>query len=136
MINDFGRDPIPGVQRLAPDTAYLLVRNGPQANRKIPLTQVRMAIGRNDPPHVRVDIDLSECELGDPPAVSRRHAILQWHEGTLQIRDLGSRNGTFIDGKKLEIPPNQSFSEPVSLKAGSHIRLGNLELEVINHESY
>jgi pSer/pThr/pTyr-binding forkhead associated (FHA) protein len=54
----------------------------------------------------------------------------------LQIRDLGSRNGTFIDGEKLEIPPNQSFSEPVSLKAGSHIRLGNLELEVINHESY
>jgi predicted component of type VI protein secretion system len=134
MINGFGLDPIPGRQRLLPETTYLVVLNGPQKNRQISLIQMRSLVGRNDPPHCQVDIDLNDCELGNPPMVSRRHALLQWQDGALQIRDLGSRNGTFINEKQLDVPPDQNFSEPVVLEIGSRIRLGNIELEVINRE--
>jgi pSer/pThr/pTyr-binding forkhead associated (FHA) protein len=30
--------------------------------------------------------------------LSRRHCRLDWHEGVLIVRDLGSRHGTFVNG--------------------------------------
>jgi two-component system response regulator AtoC len=36
------------------------------------------------------------------PDMSRRHAMLGWEEGRLQICDLGSSNGTMLRGKRLE----------------------------------
>jgi hypothetical protein len=33
--------------------------------------------------------------------VSRRHAKLSWHRGTVCIEDLGSTNGTFVNGRKI-----------------------------------
>ena len=62
--------------------------------------------------------------------VSRRHAELQWVNGELQIIDLGSRNGTFVDGQRLIGDPGQP-SPPITLKLGSKIKLGDLELEII-----
>ena len=41
--------------------------------------------------------DLCEIRLGDP-TVSRRHASVQVVGERLQLRDLGSTNGTFVDG--------------------------------------
>ncbi|MGC9504362.1 FHA domain-containing protein [Baaleninema sp.] len=133
-MNGFGLDPIPGLQRLTPASTFLTIQNGPQQHREIALTQMRSIVGRNDPPHVQVDIDLTDCELSDPPMVSRRHAVLQWQNGNLTVRDLGSRNGTFIDGAKLELPKNQPFSNPAFLKLRSRIRFGNIELEVTTHD--
>lgn len=126
-MNGLGLDPVPGLTRLTPETTVLRVSNGPQAQHQLPLTQLRLVIGRNDPPQVTVDWDVSACELGDPPMVSRRHAVVQWVNGTLQLCDLGSRNGTWVDGQRL------SPSTPVTLKLGSQIRLGNLELEVMTY---
>lgn len=57
--------------------------------------------------------------------VSRRHAMLINDGGKLLIRDLGSRNGTFVDGK-----PIQS-REDKELKVGSSIRIGSVTLEVV-----
>ncbi|MCT7973420.1 FHA domain-containing protein [Laspinema olomoucense] len=134
-MNGFGLDPVPGQRRLSPDQTVLILRNGPQQQRQIPLTQIRILIGRNAPPHAQVDLDLSDCELGDPPMVSRRHALLQWQDGQLTLRDLGSRNGTTVNGEKLQSLPDQPYSERVVLQLGSRIKFGNLELEVINsHE--
>ncbi|MCC5899936.1 MAG: FHA domain-containing protein [Phormidium sp. BM_Day4_Bin.17] len=134
-MNGFGLNPVPGQQRLSPDKTVLLLRNGPQQQRQIPLTQIRILIGRHDPPHTQVDLDLSDCETGDPPMVSRCHAVLQWQEGQLTLRDLGSRNGTRVNGEKLESLPDQPYSDIVVLQLGSRIKFGNLEFEVINsHE--
>jgi len=36
------------------------------------------------------------------PSVSRKHAQITWQRQKYYIRDLGSANGTFINGKKLE----------------------------------
>jgi len=127
----FGLDPVPGLARLTPNTATLLVLNGPKANQRFPLGQPRMVLGRNDPPQVTVDLDLSECELGEPPMISRRHAILQWVNGELQLIDLASRNGTLVNGQRLVPPAPNQPSVPVALNLGSKVTLGNLELEVI-----
>ena len=47
-------------------------------------------IGR-DPMHCRLAID--------DPTVSRQHANVSLVDGGLQLRDLGSKNGTWINGK-------------------------------------
>ena len=134
MSNSFGIDTPPGLNRLTPDTAQLQVLNGPGAHRIFPLNQMRIVIGRNDPPNIKVDINLTDCEIGSPPAISRRHAEIEWVGCNLQIVDLGSSNGTFVDGEKLSpVIPNQP-SSPVSLKPGSQVKLGNLKFEVIINE--
>lgn len=39
------------------------------------------------------------------PTISRRHAELQCGDGTVQVRDLGSSNGTFVNGTRIESSP-------------------------------
>lgn len=38
----------------------------------------------------------------DEPEVSAKHALLRWTGSSWFVRDLGSRNGTFVNGKRLE----------------------------------
>lgn len=43
------------------------------------------------------------CELRlDDSRVSSEHASIAWTRGAWELRDLGSRNGTFVDGKRLD----------------------------------
>ncbi len=51
---------------------------------------------------------------------SRRHAALVWKDATWWLRDLGSRNGTMVNGHKI--------TQPLSLKEGDEIRVGNITL--------
>ena len=45
----------------------------------------------------------SRCDLIlDETSVSGRHAQLTFGQGTWRVRDLGSRNGTRLDGRRLE----------------------------------
>jgi two-component system, NtrC family, response regulator AtoC len=66
-----------------------------------------------------------ECDVCVPGvSVSRRHARLT-HDpatGAMQITDLGSRNGTMLDGKRLEA------LRPVPLAEGSIVRVGDAVL--------
>jgi hypothetical protein len=41
-----------------------------------------------------------ECQfvITDDPSISSRHCELLWHSGTLSVRDLGSTNGTALNG--------------------------------------
>lgn len=131
MNSGFGQDPIPGLVKLTPDSAFLLILNAPGPSKRFALNQMRQVLGRNDPPMIKVDIDLSAYELGDTPMISRRHAEIQWVNGTLQIVDLRSSNGTFVDGQKLTSPGKNQPSLPATLKIGSKVNLANLEFEVI-----
>jgi adenylate cyclase len=55
------------------------------------------------------------------PHVSRQHAIIRCHNAyEYQIMDLGSRNGTFVDGRRV--------ITPVTLRHGSVIRITSNEL--------
>ena len=58
------------------------------------------------------------------PSVSRVHArIYKGEEGCIEIRDLDSTNGTFINGTRLE--PN----EKRRVHRGDEVRFGNMEYE-------
>ena len=64
-----------------------------------------------------------DCDLHLPfPTVSRHHARLSVTDDGLEIEDLGSSNGTRLDGTKL--------SAPTLAAAGGRLHFGEIELEV------
>jgi len=66
-----------------------------------------------------------QCELVVAHAtVSRRHARLSIAGEALQVEDLGSTNGTAVNGTVLRA------GAPVALHAGSKLRIGDVELLV------
>jgi class 3 adenylate cyclase len=56
--------------------------------------------------------------------VSRRHARLLFTDSRLQVEDLGSTNGTAVDGKAAR------RGQPLALQAGCVLRIGDIELAV------
>jgi len=109
----------------------LRILNGPWSNitLDLPRTGEEILIGRNDPPAVTVDIDLSEAEISQPPLISRRHAIIFRDRGTgaVVIQDVGSTNGTWVDGVRLR--PGDTVT-PVS--ADSVVRFANIKLIAVS----
>ena len=69
------------------------------------------------------EVDLSG-DGGSGKGVSRRHARILKREGTVMLEDLGSINGTFINGKRL--PPFQTEV----LHDGDQLQLGKLLIEI------
>ncbi len=66
-----------------------------------------------------------EAEIGlSDPDVSRRHARLELVRGVLYVVDLGSRNGTFLNGKSLE-------DEGIEVRVGDDIDVGNTRITVM-----
>jgi pSer/pThr/pTyr-binding forkhead associated (FHA) protein len=64
-----------------------------------------------------------EGRLGDDPELSRRHArVARDADGRLTIEDLGSANGTFVNGVPVR--------EPQVLGVGDSVRVGRTTLEV------
>ena len=53
-------------------------------------------------------------------AVSRRHAAILFRQGTVLVCDLGSSNGTYVNGRRI------SGEQP--LNAGDVVRVGSTEL--------
>jgi pSer/pThr/pTyr-binding forkhead associated (FHA) protein len=79
-------------------------------------------VGRADPREsLAPELDLAPLEAGRPrPSVSRRHAeIARLPEGW-QVTDLGSANGTELDGRRLR--PGR----PEPLSPGSRVCFGAL----------
>jgi hypothetical protein len=56
------------------------------------LREGRNVIGRDSAAHIRIDL----------AAVSRRHAAININGDEALVQDLGSRNGTWLNGEKLE----------------------------------
>jgi DNA-binding winged helix-turn-helix (wHTH) protein len=54
------------------------------------------------------------------PSVSRQHAALIIDGRTAVVRDLGSKNGTFVDETRVE--------RPIALRDGARLRFGTLEV--------
>ena len=85
--------------------------NGPWANKVYPL-RGKVAVGR---------IPQAQVYLDDE-SVSRRHAELVRGGAGFQVTDLGSANGTHLNGEPLA--PN----EPAPLQSGDSIQFGVVEL--------
>ena len=88
---------------------YLLHHRG----AAVPLSSASFVIGR-DP-----DCDLCVSD----PAVSRRHARVAAAPAGIWLEDLGSRNGTYVEGRRIR--------EPVRLGRGGGFRLGGETFVVV-----
>lgn len=134
MTQNISFDPIPNATTLTQENTFLRIRKGPGTDQEIALNRMTLMVGRNDPPNVTVDLDLTPYELGEPPMTSRLHAVLEWVDGELRLCDLNSRNGTMINGEKLSANTPNSPSSFISLKVGDAIAFANIEMEVIIRE--
>lgn len=90
----------------------LIVASGKSAGRSIAIKRSKLLIGRSEECDVR---PLSE-------EVSRRHCAVHVGPAETWVEDLGSRNGTFVNGAKI--------TEKLRVKDGDIIRVGALELKV------
>ena len=62
-----------------------------------------------------------DCDLRIPlPMVSRRHCQLTQNSDSMRLRDLGSRGGTFVNGKKVDA------AKDIPIKPGDYIGIGPL----------
>ncbi|MDQ0755752.1 FtsK/SpoIIIE domain-containing protein [Arthrobacter sp. B3I4] len=104
-----GKRPQPGAPLL------LAVLSGPGAGMVLPLHRGSYGIGRSG-----TDLSLPDAEL------SREHARLDVSNAGITLVDLGSANGTWVDGRRV-------LSTAVS--TGSLIRCGNSTLSVIFRET-
>lgn len=75
-------------------SAMLVIRQGPQAGMSFPLAGNQFIIGREEG---------LEVVLQDPES-SRRHARISWQAGQFFVEDLGSTNGTFVNGIQITAP--------------------------------
>ncbi len=58
----------------------------------------------------------------DDPQVSRRHALITVRGGVVEVRDLDSANGTYVNGERVMA---------AELREGDRLRIGDLTLELI-----
>lgn len=89
---DLGVDEREAVEALPSGAALLVVRRGPDLGARFLLDQDVTVAGR----HPAVDIFL------DDVTVSRKHAEFRRSGTTFSVVDLGSLNGTYCDGVRIE----------------------------------
>ncbi|HKU36956.1 MAG TPA: FHA domain-containing protein, partial [Polyangiales bacterium] len=84
---------------------------------------------------IDLKLDVSEFVVGRTPGchlvlgdalVSRRHAAFRVVNDTVEVRDLGSRNGVLVNGARIE--------GPALLKDGDQVRIGAQDLVVSSAE--
>jgi len=98
-----------GVERLAPGTALLVVKRGPNAGSRFLLDQAATSAGR----HPDSDIFL------DDVTVSRRHAEFRLGDGDFQVVDVGSLNGTYVNREPVDV---------ATLGNGDEVQIGKFRL--------
>jgi pSer/pThr/pTyr-binding forkhead associated (FHA) protein len=126
--SDAGKTIALSVPRAEPQQAvhYLTVVQGVTIRRAAPITAEPLIIGR-DPSRA---FHLPDAD------VSRSHCALRLVADTVLVRDLGSTNGTFIDGVRV--------TEERALPVSSHLQIGRHALkhellrpdEVARHEQF
>jgi predicted component of type VI protein secretion system len=91
-------------------TATILVKEGPVAGQRVELDR-ELAIGRD-----------TDGLVIDDPELSRRHAVIRLVDGEIEVEDLQSLNGTFVNGRRIEAATR--------VGGGDTIKIGRTVLEV------
>jgi pSer/pThr/pTyr-binding forkhead associated (FHA) protein len=103
------RDPIPTpVSVPALPIASLLVRSGDLRGRRLPITLPVVNVGR---------ADYNDIVIADP-SVSTTHAKLQRRDDVWVLSDLGSTNGTYVEGEPV--------TGETALTPGTTLRFGDV----------
>jgi sigma-B regulation protein RsbU (phosphoserine phosphatase) len=91
--------------------SVLIILRGPEAGRHFPLDKDRTVLGRN--------ADCSIPLTGNQ--VSRQHAHVYHQDGQYLLQDLGSSNGTFINGKRLTPNMPNPITERDTFQIGPYL---------------
>jgi pSer/pThr/pTyr-binding forkhead associated (FHA) protein len=94
----------------------LKVLHGSSAGKEVKIPGPECLIGRHQDCHLRPKTD----------AISRRHCLILVSEDRVSVRDLNSKNGTFVNEERVE-------GERI-LKAGDRLRVARIEFEVLIEE--
>lgn len=110
----------PGVRR-SPESGTVLLDHGPQ------MEHYAMLIDQDS--RAKYDVDRPSISMGrsadndiqlSSEKVSRQHAMIKLEDDAFRIYDMGSANGTFVNGDRVR--------EPVTLTDGDAVRLANVTL--------
>ena len=93
----------------------LKVTAGSHSGTEIPISGDKFLIGRSESCQLRPKSD----------SISRKHCIIVIRDGRVLIQDLKSRNGTYVNEKRL--PSDRAKI----LNAGDVLKLGKLQFEVV-----
>jgi ABC-2 type transport system ATP-binding protein len=99
--------------RRIPTVPVLAIVGGPKAGTEVAVGG-QVVIGR--------DPGAADVTLEDDPDVSRRHAAFSLAGGGVTVEDLGSTNGTLVNGQRL--------SGTVPLKNGDKVQVGDTVIEI------
>jgi hypothetical protein len=91
---------------MSPSPAKLVVRFGPSTSPEYPLPEHSITLGREP---------INDVVINDPE-ISRRHTRIVFENGAYRVEDLGSTNGTFLNGRRL--------SELTPMKNGDILDMG------------
>jgi len=100
------------ISGVAQQHALLIVLSGPRLGTRSVLGESPIEIGRSPACQLILDAD----------SVSRRHARIEWNGSEHRLIDLGSTNGTFVNGKRV--------TDRV-LKDGDRVGIGKLQLKYV-----
>ncbi|GAB4445619.1 MAG: FHA domain-containing protein [Anaerolineae bacterium] len=118
-----GPTPQSARSRFGPDDTLVIHVQGSRTPLKVRLEE-ELVIGRSDPSNNAFPgLDLSLYDALEK-GVSRRHAAIRREGETLQLIDLSSPNGTFLNETRLT--PRQ----PYPLRDGDELRFGHLVLRL------
>jgi predicted component of type VI protein secretion system len=93
--------------------AKLKVVGGKHHGKTIAVPKGKFLIGREQDCQLRPNSEL----------VSRHHCVIHIDDFTVRLRDLGSTNGTFVNGNRVR--------GEMTLKAGDRVRVGKLDFEIL-----
>lgn len=105
-----GRAPTDGstvILSRGPKMAHEALLIDRRANRNYDLTKPEMRVGRAAENDIKLDSE----------KVSRRHALILLEGDTFHIQDLGSANGTFVNGERVY--------DRATLQSGDEVKLGD-----------
>lgn len=94
----------------------ILLKDAVGAERLIPFDQPVLTVGREPTCTIRVD----------SPYVSRQHARIELHDDQTMLVDLGSRNGSLLNGERVE--------GTVALAPGDVVTIADVTLECLAEE--
>lgn len=110
--------PTTATARAAPPTASdagggrIVITSGPRSGLELDLPATGMSIGRSSG---------SGLQIKDDYTSSAHAKIVRWRDQWM-VQDLGSTNGTYVDGKRI--------TEATPLRVGSSVRIGTTTFEL------